>query len=41
MPVPVSAFKRNNDFYFLFLRFAFEILESPCKISGYPVEGTM
>lgn len=42
MPVPASAFKRYDSFYFLFLgSFAVEIPESHCKMSGYPAEGTM
>lgn len=42
MPVPASAFKRNDSFYFLFLgSFTVEIPESCFKMSGYPDEGTM
>lgn len=42
MSMPALAFRRNSNVYILSLgRFAFEILESPHKTSGYPVEGTM
>lgn len=42
MLVPDLAFKRNDSFYFLFLRrFTVEIPESLCKMSGYPAKGSM
>lgn len=41
VPMPALAFRRDSNFYILSLGwFAFEILESPRKTSGYPAEGT-